>query len=164
MEFNPFKQAEKIAEKVESKAAKLVVYWGTFTALIAMIPIIAGFIYKCYIVVNHVIMIDEHVTKFENVAKVLTFQVGQNTRRIDEEHDAKMSFGVPVRMGNPPKGSTQGNLWYTTYVKVGEYWYIVTYKAQPDYSNKSVDIFDYYGNWMNAGEEDKPDENDIKAN
>jgi hypothetical protein len=164
MEFNPFKRAEKFAAKFENKTSKVIAFYGAVVSLISLLPIIAGFVYKSYTVVNHVLMIDEHVTNFTEVSKYLIFQVGQNTRRLDSEHDAKMSFGVPVRMSNPPKGTTQGDLWYTTYTKIGDKWYIVTYKAAPNFTDENVDVFDYNGEWVKAGEEEKPNKKDIKAN
>lgn len=162
--ITPWEKANKIAEKFEGKSAKIVAFWGSLTAFIAIVPAIISVIVWIWTFGTHLYNLDRYVTNFTEVSEYLVFQVGQNTRRIDAEHDLKTSFGVPVRMSNPPKGFTQGDLWYTTYAKIGDKWYIVTYKAQPNLSEGWVDIFDYHNDWGKAGAEPKPTKKDIKAN
>ena len=53
---------------------------------------------------------------------------------------------------------------YTTYAKIGDKWYSVTYKAAPNFTDKNVDVSDYNREWIKAGQEDKPAKEDIKAN
>jgi len=162
MEYNPIKRAEKIAEKFESKVAKIIAFWGALTALIAVIPVIAGFIYQTYIIINHVLMIDEYVIKIEAAQEYDHFMIKQLHNMVQAEADLKQSFGVRVRMTNPPKGASSGNLWYFTYVKVNDTWRPIIYGAFPDLTNSRVGILDMYGEYKIAGKEPHPDKEELE--
>lgn len=162
MEYNPIKRAEKIAEKFESKAGKIIAFWGALTGLIAVLPVVAGFIYQTYVIINHVLMIDEYVTKIEAAQEYDHFMIKQLNNMVQAESDLKSSFGVPVRMTNPPKGASSGNLWYFTYVKINDTWRPIIYGAFPDLTNSQVGILDMYGEYGIAGKEPHPDKEELE--
>lgn len=161
-------KAEKLTKGIENKALKIVAFYTALAGLFAIIPGLFAFIYGTYIFGNNLYNLNGYIEYQVDLNNYLVHQIGQNTRKVDAEHDLKYSFGVPLRMSNPPKingkPTGQGDLWYTSYTKIGDLWYIVTYKASPNMSEGSVDIFNYYKEWEKAGEEIKPTKEDIKAN
>ena len=157
-------KAEKLTENIENKTLRFSAFCGALTALFLSVPTIFAAMYGVYNIAYSIY----HLNETTEVVRYLVHQVGQNTRKTDAEHDLKTSFGVPVRMSNPPlkngKPVGQGDLWYTTYTLIEGKWYIVTYKAAPNMTDSNVDIFNYNNEWEKAGEELKPAKKDIKAN
>ena len=88
-----------------------------------------------------------------------TARLSSGCSRIETRNN---SFGIPVRMTNPPKGASSGNLWYFTYIKVNDTWRPIIYGAFPDLTNSKVGILDMHGEYKEAGKEPHPDRVELK--
>ena len=149
-------KAERFAEKFESKIGKVIAFWGALGALVAAFPSIIAFIYGLYIFGTHLYNLDTYVTEFKAMEEYQNFQIMQITHMVEAEADPKESFGIPVRMTNPPVGHKLGDLWYFTKIQINGVWLDVTYGAFPSVTKKKVGILDMHGEYKIAGEEIKP--------
>ena len=158
----PWAKAEEIANKFEGKASKLLVFWGALTGIIALIPTVFAVIYYVCTIAVHIYHIDKYVTEINAAQKYNYFMIGQLSRMVEAEADHKVSFGIPIRMTNAPKGATQGDYWYVSYVKVNGTWRPIIYGAFPNMTRKEVGLLDINGNYIIAGKEPHPDKEELE--
>lgn len=159
-------KAENLTKGIENKALKIVAFWTALTGLFALIPTFFGFIYGIYVFGTHLYNLDTYVTEITAINEYQNFQIKQLTNMIQAEADAKKSFGIPVRMTNPPKvngkPAGQGDLWYFTYIKINNTWRPITYGAFPYVTDSKVGILDMHGEYGEAGKEPHPDKEEIE--
>ena len=155
-------KAENLTKGIENKALKIVAFWTALTGLFALIPTIFATIYGIYLIGYHVYNLDDYVTRIEAAQEYDHFMIKQLHNMVQAEADLKNSFGIPVRMTNPPKGASSGNLWYFTYIKVNDTWRPIIYGAFPDLTNSKVGILDMHGEYKEAGKEPHPDRVELK--
>lgn len=155
-------RAEKLTKNIENKAVRLVAFYTAIAGFVALIPTFFAGIYYVYVIGVHIYNIDSYVTRIEAAQEYDHFMIKQLNNMVQAESDLKSSFGVPVRMTNPPKGASSGNLWYFTYVKINDTWRPVIYGAFPDLTNSQVGILDMYGEYGIAGKEPHPDKEELE--
>jgi hypothetical protein len=155
-------RAEKLTKNIENKAIRIVAFYTALAGFIALIPTVFAGIYYIVTIGVHLWKIDSYVTKIGEAQKYNYFMIGQLSRMIEAESDYKTSFGIPVRMTNPPNGASSGDLWYPTYIKVNGEWHPIIYGAFPYITKKQVGILDINGEYTIAGKEPHPDKEELE--
>ena len=129
-------KAEKIANKFTSKAGKLLAFWGTITALVALIPtIIGGLVWLWFFFVD-IANISTYVKEFKAISKYNTFCEMQTISGLHEEMDTQFMYGVELQKTN------NGDLWYFTDVKVNGKDRPVIYSANIKRKGKKIKLDD----------------------
>ena len=152
-------RANKFADQFESKAVRLVAFWSAMAGLLALIPtILAGLIWL-YLFFTDIANISNYVKQFQEADRYDKFMIMQLAGMIKGEADPKESYGITVRMINPPEGHKEGDLYYFTYIKINDIWRPVIYGAFPNKTNKNVGILNIDGAYKVAGKELRPLDN-----
>jgi hypothetical protein len=105
-------RANKFADKFENKTARFIVFWGTITGGIALIPSIIGVLVWLYYFAVDIYNISKYVKEFRAAAEYSYFMDMQHDKAIHEEMETVMMYGVQLEKTN------NGDLWYFSTVEI----------------------------------------------
>jgi len=86
--------------KVESTAGRIILFWSTVTAFVALIPTIAYAIYRAYLTVMVLANVLTYVDEFRNATEYHHFMDMQLQSIVREEMDADTVYKVVLQKTN----------------------------------------------------------------